>query len=463
MEEAIKYRQIQVPEAFTSIDAQGRRYGGDIRIGDLTGDGRVDFIVYQCLGGLKPSFLGAFDLDGQPLWSIGDRNMSVENADEDAEGDGQLHTISPDRPGPVVIADIDGDGHTEVLCFFIDEGVRRTSKWDLADVRLLLLDGRTGQIKAQSAPEALRACDAYVDGEIQISNHVHQRLMVADLGTHPGPAKDVVVKVGATLVAFDHQLKVLWTYDNPWNHYPKHSAYIPSVGDLDGDGLDEVVGGHFGLDHDGSVLWARYLGDNMDSVLIEPWTDDAAGQQQAILSAGGQILDAGGQSLLELGMEAVPHGQEVRCGYYHGQSEGRELVIRYNGHHTDLMVVGHDGRIRTRFQVDESPNNTGLETIHWRGPDHGPGEADLIFTPSALWDGEGRRAVSFPDLPPPAGGKMGWYHCFPADVCGDVREEVLLYDPYQDLVHIYTAAPLDESLFTGYRHTSRQYNTRLID
>jgi hypothetical protein len=58
---------------------------------------------------------------------------------------------------------------------------------------------------------------------------------------------------------------------------------------------------------------------------------------------------------------------------------------------------------------------------------------------------------------------MGWYHCFPADVCGDGREEVILYDPNQDRVHIYTQEPPKDSAFAGYRHTARQYNARLID
>ena len=80
-----------------------------------------------------------------------------------------------------------------------------------------------------------------------------------------------------------------------------------------------------------------------------------------------------------------------------------------------------------------------------------------------MYDGSGQMAVAFPDLPPPSGGKMGWYHCFPADVCGDEREEVVLYDPYSDALYIYTAAPLEEGATHRYRHTSRQYNARLID
>ena len=79
-------------------------------------------------------------------------------------------------------------------------------------------------------------------------------------------------------------------------------------------------------------------------------------------------------------------------------------------------------------------------------------------------DGEGGALETVsPDLPPPSGGKMGGYHCFPADVCGDGREEVVLFDPGGDAVYIYTPAPLDEAAYGGYQHTTRQYNARLMN
>lgn len=447
---ATEYRNIKIPHALTSVDEMGRCYGGDIRIGDLTGNGTTDFVVYQSLGGIKPAFLGAFDIDGELLWSMGDRDLAVD----DVDGDGQLHTLSPDRPGPVAVADVDGDGACEVLCFFVDENIGPSSKWNLSDVRLLLLDGKTGQIKQEASPQVLRDCDGYFDGQLHIPNFVHQRLLIADF-SGAGHAGDFVVKLGRTLVACNSRFEILWTYNNRWNQYPKHAAYIPSVGDFDGDGRDEVNGGLFLLDHDGTVLWEEFVGDNMDSVLIEPWESETP---RAILSAGGIVLDESGNRLLELGRDVIPHGQEIRCGRYHVDSDERELVIRYNGHHPDLLVAGRQG-VRSRFQVDESPNNTGLETIHWNGAE----DPDLIYSPAALWDGEGNRVVEFPDLPPPSGGKMGWYHCFAADVCGDSREEVILYDPYQDRVHIYTQEPTQNSSYSGYHHSPRQYNARLID
>jgi hypothetical protein len=450
LQQATKYRDIRIPEPFASSDEQGRRYGGDLRIGDLDGNGHVDFVSYQSLGGIKPAFLGAFDLNGEPLWSIGSHEMTAR----DADGEGLLQTVSPDRPGPVAIADIDGDGACEVLCLLIDDNVDTTSKWHLHDIRLVLLDGTTGRVKQEAAPEVLRQCDGFAEGELRIPNYVHQRLLVADF-SGKGSARDFVIKVGKTLVAFNSQFEVLWTYENRWNKYPRHAAYIPAVGDFDGDGRDEVNGGLFLLDHDGTVLWEEFVGDNMDSVLVESW--DVASPARAIVSAGGLVLDGTGQRLFELGMDVVPHGQEIRCGRYHAECKDRELAIRYNGHKAELLVAGPAG-VLSRFRVDESPNNTGLETISWNGS-AGP---DLIYSPAALWDGDGNRVIQFPDLPAPSGGKMGWYHCFAANVCGDEREEVILYDPNQDRVHIYTQEPPQDA-FSGYQHTPRQYNARLID
>ena len=445
--QALLYKRVALPEAFVSVE-DGRRVGGDIRIGDLTGDGQVDFVVYKALGGIKPSFIGAFTLAGEMLWSVGDKGFSVEDSDEG----GMLQTVSPDRPGPVAVWDIDGDGNQEVVCFMVDEGVSRTSKWNLEGVHLAILDGRTGEVKRRAAPAELTRCNAYAGGEAHVANYVHQRLMIADLVGN-GRAQDFVVKLGNDVLAFNHELEVLWHYRNKWYRYPGHAAYIPAVGDLDGDGCDEVNGGHFGLDHDGSVLWERFLGDNADSVLVEAWGDRAA----AIVSGSGQVLDAAGECLLHLGEEMVPHGQEVRYGNFRVDLPGRELAIRYNGHHPDVMMVSAAGEILDCFRVDESPNNTGMETVRWGG------DADLLYSPAALFDGRGRKVVTLPDLPPPSGGKMGWYHCFAADVCGDEREEVVLYDPYGDAVYIYTAAPLDAGAFGGYQHGTRQCNARLLD
>jgi len=57
---------------------------------------------------------------------------------------------------------------------------------------------------------------------------------------------------------------------------------------------------------------------------------------------------------------------------------------------------------------------------------------------------------------------MAWYHCIPANVCGDGREELVLYNPWDPTVFIYTPHPLESAAFEGFRPDARQYNARLI-
>ncbi len=430
------YRRVKLPTPFLTsarIEDQALTYGGDIRLGDLTGDGRADLLVYRCdtESELKPCFLGAFTLDGEVLWQGG-------------SGGAQ-----PLRPGAVAIHDIDADGRSEVLCFF-HRPDGRTSRESLADVVFQIRDGRTGEIKREAAPEAIRVREGWG------ANWCHQRLLIANLRGRPTP-QDIVVKLGDTVLAFDDTLGLLWTYTIQWNEYSRCSAYIPSVGDLDGDGRDEINGGYYILNPDGTPRWEAQLAPNMDSVAILPWD---SGRMRAICSGGGHVLDLDGNVVLALGEEVVPHGQEVRVATFLANEPAPQMAIRYLGHNPDVLIVDNNGRILNRFQLNSSPNETGMETVYWNGPD----APALLYNGGVLFDGQGRQAVSLPDLPEPVGPwKMGWYHCIPGDICGDEREEIVVYNPWADEVFVYTPEPLNEGAYRGYGGKERQYNARLMD
>ena len=64
-------KRIQIPQIYLNYsppteNISEKYWGGDIRIGDLTGDGKVDFVVYKSIGGMKPCFIGAFNINGEP-------------------------------------------------------------------------------------------------------------------------------------------------------------------------------------------------------------------------------------------------------------------------------------------------------------------------------------------------------------------------------------------------------------
>ncbi|MFB6295361.1 MAG: hypothetical protein ABEH66_00770 [Halobacteriales archaeon] len=462
-QDIVQWRKIAIPEEFLVTrkgfhgslspdkpNLESFTFGGDIRIGDLTGDGRVDFLVYRSTegrvtgtqpGGLKPTFIGAFDMDGEPLWSVG--------------GGGN----SPSRPGPVAVYDMTGNGTEDVVHFWHKPGdgedVNRLSH---ADVVVQIRNGSTGEVIREAAPDVITQQTAK-DSISPNRPTLHQRILIANFRGMNRP-RDFVIKLNNTYIAMTDELEVLWTYAPEGTFQrPYHLAYIPAVGDLDGDGKDELFGGYFVTDDDGTEVWKEKLAPNMDSVRIAEWD----GANRAIASGYGCVLSGDGEVILKLGEDLVPHGQEVRVADFHSGYEGNEMVLRAYGHKPDVHLISSEhNRIVSTVELQSSPTNVGMEPVYWDGPN----ERALLHNGGWLWNMEQGEGVPLPDLPPAKGSeihRMSFYHVIPANIVGDKREELVMWDQMGQYVYVYAHAPVEESSSLEYEHGERQYNPRLMD
>lgn len=98
-------------------------------LGDLDGDGRVDFLLYRQGPQSTPGYLVAIDHDGRELWSRGDSTIKKHMPDGVWK--------EPALRGIAFVFDIDQDGRSEVISEFWEEG----------KPMLYVLAGATGKIE----------------------------------------------------------------------------------------------------------------------------------------------------------------------------------------------------------------------------------------------------------------------------------------------------------------------------
>lgn len=233
--------------------------GGDydfqkIGVGDLNGDGRLEFLIkqpdfntdpYQQPGYWKKSpttyKIEAYSLDGEMLWRY-DMGWAIEA--------GIWYS-------PWVVYDVDGDGKAEVYCK-AGEGDPRDEKGLVhsGPEYLVKLDGETG--KAVAKTDWITR-EGYVDYNRSCRNF----LTIAYLD---GKNPSLIMQRGTykliRTAALDSKFNPIWTWEAT-EDMPKYrggGSHGLITADIDADGRDELVIGSETIDDNGKEMWTLGMG-----------------------------------------------------------------------------------------------------------------------------------------------------------------------------------------------------------
>ncbi len=266
---------LQRPTGGTTPDGVAYDYiANDLSVGDLDGDGQYEIVVKWDPSNAKDNsqsgytgnvFIDAYELSGTRLWRIDlGRNIRA----------GAHYT-------QFIVYDLDGDGKAEVAMKTADgtrdgAGVvignasadyRNSSGYILSGPEFLtIFNGQTGRAMATTNYVPARGTvSSWGDG---YGNRVDRFLAgVAYLdGTRPSLIMSRGYYTRAVVVAWDWrngQLAQRWTFDSNSSGnsaYAGQGAHSLTIGDVDGDGRDEIVFGAATIDDNGRGLYSTGLG-----------------------------------------------------------------------------------------------------------------------------------------------------------------------------------------------------------
>ncbi|MBQ4277453.1 MAG: rhamnogalacturonan lyase [Bacteroidaceae bacterium] len=283
---------LSIPEGGTTPD--GRRYSysaNDCSVGDVDGDGEYEIILKWDPNNARDNahdgytgnvIFDCYKLDGTHLWRI-DLGHNIRAGAHytqfmvfDLDGDGRAEVVMKTSDGTTdsrgrVIGDPTADYRTH-------EG--RLGRILSGNEYLTVFSGLTGE--AMCTVDYVPTLDTGDWGDDYGNRSERYLACVAYLdGRHPSVVMCRGYYARTTLTAWDWDGKTLkqrWAFDsqNPgmraWGGQGNHNL---RVGDVDGDGRDEIVYGSMCVDDNGTGLWNTHMGhgDAMHLMAFYPDSD----------------------------------------------------------------------------------------------------------------------------------------------------------------------------------------------
>lgn len=457
-----EYIPIKIEKPDNYISPRGHVYeyfASDVVPADIDGDGEYEFILKWMANPRDNSFKGysgryyidayKIGVEGK-LWriSMGRNIRSGQHYCQlmvyDFDNDGKAEIICKTADGTIdaagtIIGDIDKDWRNKDG--FVIEGPEFLSAFDGETGTLLdtvPYEPSRGEVSEWgdswgNRVDRFLACVAYLDGEHPSA------VMCRGYYDHGCPT----VLAAYDLVNKKLQKKWVFRADRHQNiNYTAQGHHSLYVGDVDGDGMDEIIYGSMAIDQDGTGMYSTGLGHG-DAQHLGKFLPHAEGYQYF------QIQE---EDDAPLGYDVHdPATGEIKWGRYTGHDTARGMCAkidpRYEGN--QVWAIGEPLFTMTGAVISETPPDTCKFAVWWDGDllrellDYKKDEDDWQNgTPIVYkWDYENGKLINIfqPDGAKAIKTTKGT-PCLQADILGDWRENLMYTDEDCTELRIYTSS-----------------------